>query len=897
VIGSRLAHYDILDLLGRGGMGEVYRARDTKLGREVAVKLLPEDFAADADRLARFNREAKVLAALNHPNLAQIYGLEFDQGRHFLVMELAEGDDLSAIIKRGPVACEDAVAIAQQIAAGLEEAHERGITHRDLKPANIKVSKDGKVKVLDFGLAQALAGETTGEEESSSAMTLTAAMTRHGLILGTAAYMSPEQARGKPVDRRADIWAFGVVLFEMLSGQRLFDGETITDTLAEVIKQEPDWQKLPPDTPAHVERVLRRCLVKDPSRRLRDIGEARIRLVEVPEESGVLRSDVLAPDAEVSRRGWRPWLPWALLAISVAALAAVVALRPWSGEPAPRLHLAVPVPDDKTFVLDGSAPAYPVISPDGKAVVFAARSADDPVSRLYLRPLDAAQAYALDGTEKAQYPFWSPDSRSIGFFVTDQGLKKIAVGGGPAQTICAASNGKGGSWNQDGTIIFAPTHNAPLHRVAAAGGESVALTNLAADSSFNSHRHPQFLPDGKHFLYLARSGQSGPSGELRVGSLDGGKEKVLTHVSEAGFYASGYLLFVNQQTLFAQPLDLGALELRGEPKPLVEDVLTLTSGAATSTFSVSRNGVLTYLRGKEGSICKLVWLDRDGHETGQLGDEALYEDVVFSPDGQSVAVTVRDATAGTRDVWVYEIARNLRTRLTSDPADDNFPVWAPDGKTVYFASNRGNAAVRSIYRVEVGGTGEATLVFQSGGIDLIPSSCSPDGRHLTVMTVDPTNLYDSCVLDLTGTPTLSVLRRTSFEEGAGVFSPDGRWVIYWSTESGRGQVYLAPYPAGTPVRQVSVESGTWSAWRRDQREIFCLRESGVYDAVPVEIAGDDVRLGKPQMLFTHSTPNIDGREVQPTPDGERFLAIMSNASAPPGYADVVFDWPSLLKTK
>ncbi len=881
--GQKLAHYVIGEKIGKGGMGEVYRAQDTVLGRDVAVKILPPEFAADGERLARFQREAKVLASLHHPNIASIFGFEQAPECTFLVMELVEGEDLSEILRRGPLPVDEAVDVARQIAEGLEEAHEKGIIHRDLKPANVKRTPDGKVKVLDFGLARAYAGQTAGEGQLTSAPTMTAAMTLAGTVMGTAAYMSPEQARGKEMDRRTDIWAFGVILFEMLTGRQLFAGETASDTMAGILKSEPAWEALPPGLPFQVERVLRRCLAKEPRQRLRDIGEARVRLEDPDSESG-LHTGALAAVADTGRR-WPRLLPWAVAALGLAAAAWFALGRGGGGAERPVMHLAMPAPDAAVFAVSGSYPGLPVVSPTGKHIVFSAKFADGSV-QLFVRGLDSGRAVALDGTRNAQYPFWSPDGQWIAFFDRTEGLKKIMVGGGPTQTICTAGNGKGGSWNTAGEIVFAPEYNASLQVVAAVGGQPRTITAVEKDEGFDSHRHPQFLPDGRRFLYLAR-GAGGRDSELRLADLDGGAPQVIMKLPNMAQYASGHLLFMNQQTLMAQPFDAATGTLGGTPVPVAEDVMII-QGAAKGAFAASDEGTLIFLRGKAEIDASLSWLDRKGNETGVVGDRGDYSSAVLSPDGRRAVLTVTDRAAGTDDLWIMEIERNFRTRLTNNPADEAYPVWRPDGKAVYFVSDRSGKF--NVYSKEIGGTGEADLVLEAPAAILL-WACSPDGTTLLYSTSGEGTGLDLWAADLTRRDEPRLLRRSPEDDGAARFSPDGRWVSYWSDEPGSGQTYLAPWPRMTPISQVSTTTGTWSYWRADGREIVFQEEGGRVQAAALSFNGDEVRIGLPETLFDHAPVKLEGPWLDMAADGERFLSVNSVASDPPAFCDLVIGWP------
>ena len=798
MIGTTLLHFRITDKLGAGGMGEVWRAEDTKLGREVALKVLPDEFAQDPDRMARFEREAKVLASLNHPNIATLYGLEtaIPSGTEtgtgsspepqapspkpqapspttFLAMELVEGEDLSERIKRGPVPVEEAVAIALQIAEALEAAHEQGIVHRDLKPANIKLNKDEVVKVLDFGLAKAWETET-GDSSLSLSQTLTQHATAAGVILGTAAYMSPEQARGKKVDRRADIWSFGVVLWEMLSGQKLFEGETVSDVLAAVLTREFELDALPPNTTVPVKRMLSRCLTRDPKTRLQWIGDARLELMDEDGEENLPGEAVTT-----EKRGrFLPWLTAAILAV-VAAMATVVALR--NPAPAARsFRFSIPPPEGSLYHLDGLGPGPVALSPDGSRIVFSIRNQDDAV-RLCVRRLDAVEIECLEGTEGAQYPFWSPDGDEIGFFTRiSSDLKVIPADGGVARTLAPSRNGKGGTWNRDGVIVFTPDSNTPLFAVPAEGGEPRQLTTLDEERGDNSHRHPFFLPDGRRFLYLARSVRGSDANQVMVGSLDGDPDVEIMKSPAASLFAAGHLLYLRGTDLMTRPFDAERLAFTGDERELADGLMIIT-GAARGVFSAT-DEVLTFQRGKAETSSELVWLDRNGNRMGVLGDVASYFSLTISPDGTRVAVPVTDNTTGTHDLWIYDVERDLRSRITFNDGEDLVPVWSPDGRELFFTSNREGPL--KVYRLALDESAEPEFVFGAER-SVFASSISPDGNRLLLVAQGETSANDLLILDLERGGEPEVFRNTRFDEEHAVFSPDGRWIAYTSNESGR----------------------------------------------------------------------------------------------------------------
>jgi Tol biopolymer transport system component len=872
-----LSRYRLVEKLGEGGMGVVWKAVDTSLDREVAVKILPDLFSSDPDRLARFEREAKLLASLNHPAIATVHGLEEADGIRFLVMELVPGEDLAARIARGPIPLDEALPIARQIAEALEAAHESGVVHRDLKPANVQVGPDGKVKVLDFGLAKALAPEPTpGEGDASLSPTLTAAGTAAGIILGTAAYMAPEQAKGAPVDRRADIWAFGVMLLEMLTGQQPFRSDNVSETLAAVILKAPELSELPPETPADLRRLLGRCLERDPRERLRDIGEARIRLrrlIEAPEATAV------EPPPEAAVAPARPWLRWAVVALALAVGLAGGYLAGRAVRPTGMLYGSLLPPAGEMFHLSSQGPGPAVVSPDGTKVAFAARDGEGRV-RLFVRPLDAEAPYVLTGTDGAQYPFWSPDSRFVAFFSqVDHNLKKIDVSGGPPLILCAAPDGKGGSWGDGGVILFAPSSDTAIFRVPASGGEPQAVTELAPGSEYDSHRHPRFLPGGRSFLFLGRVPGRGSEHAILAGSLDGGEPRLVLRAPTQVEYADGRLLFLRGQTLMAQPFDPSRLELTGEPAPVASGVLKL-AGAAVAVFSASRDGVLVYQTGDRGAGVALEWHDRDGGHATPLDEHRAFREVRISPDTRSAAVTI--AEAETCDIWIYDLASGVRTRFTYDPADDIHPVWTPGGESLVFASKRGGHY--DLYRKSVGGTGGAELILKNDA-DKRPSDVSPDGSLVTYMQEG-----DLWTVRLSGEEEPLRLTETPSVEVSAVFSPDGRWLAYLSDESEEYEIYVAPFPDMGRRWQVSSEHGVYPLWRADGREIVYQDYSGQLHAVAVDGTGGTFLIGGSETLLRTTSPEPDGSFYSATPDHRRFLTISAEEVMASEAVTVVHGW-------
>jgi len=896
--GTHVGPYEILSAIGAGGMGEVYRARDPKLGRDVAIKVLPESFARDADRMARFQREAKVLASLNHPNIATIHGLEDSGDTHALVMELVEGPTLADRIKAGPIPVDEAVRIARQIADALEYAHERGIIHRDLKPANVKVSNDDTVKVLDFGLAKALEGDPSSIDISTSP-TISRMATMQGVLLGTAAYMSPEQAKAKSVDRRADIWAFGCVLYEMLTGKQAFTGETVTDTLASIIKEEPDLATLPAATPMRVRVLLQRCLQKDPKQRLRDIGDARISLDEVLSGAPEAAS---APATLVSRQKVRERFAWAAAAVFFLAaigLGAVVYLYRGLGEIGPARFFVYP-PEKGTFDFGANVVGWAggMISPDGRRIAFTARDASGKVL-IWIRPLDTLAPQALHGTDEGAFPFWSPDSQSLGFFAQGK-LKRIDVAGGPVQTLCDAPVGRGGTWSRGGVILFAPNTGGPLYRVSSAGGDPVAVTK--ASQGLASHRFPSFLPDGRHFLYLEAKGPNQISGVF-VGALDSSESKRLVAADSNALYSSsGVLLFIRQGTLLRQSFDTKSLELAGDPIPVTEQVGV--GGGGVGAFSVSENGVLVYRHGPASTgIVQLAWFDRTGKTLGAVGAPGLYRGVDVSRDGQHIAVHRGDGSGG--DIWLFDSARlGTMLRLTFDASQDNsMPIWSPDGSRIVFGSLRDGKW--GLYQKSANGTGRDELLVESD-LPKVPMSWSPDGKFIVYWVRDvKTGRSDEWILPLAGDRKPFAFLQAPFDQMWPQISPDGKWIAYGSDETGTLEIYVRPFPSGEGKWQVSTHGGLFPRWRRDGKELFYMgsASSGKIISVRVDPAGPGFEYGSPSELFDSGYFNflspVPYHTFAVSPDGQQFLIprpeSMVGQDAASAPIIVVLNWAAGLK--
>jgi len=877
-VGARVGSYEILAPIGKGGMGEVYRARDSKLKREVAIKVLPEAFSGDRERMARFHREAEVLASLNHPNIAQIYGVE----EHALVMELVPGETLQS-----PLPVATALHYAKQIAEALEAAHEKGIIHRDLKPANVKVTPDGVVKVLDFGLAAVVPNSALPSGDPEDSPTLTMPATRVGEILGTAAYMSPEQACGRPVDKRADIWSFGVVLFEMLSGKRLFQGETVSHTLAEVLNAPIDFNQLPRDTPQAIRGLLRRCLERNARSRLRDIGEARI-LVEDILRGG--SGDVAHLHGGNNQRLRPVWLP---LAGMVAIVLLFTLWTPWRATPptAASVRLSAYLGANVSLI-NRAASADALLSPDGSLLAFLASNATGDGAQLYIRPLNQLQATPLQGTEGAYGPFFSPDGQWLAFF-SGRSLKKIRVSGGAVETLCEAPDARGGTWAEDGTIIMspnvAPIPNAVLHRVSSGGGKAEPFTSFADGEV--TQRYPQVLPGGHSVLFTSsKTIGAFDDAAIVVLNLKTGARKVVLNGGYHGRYlSSGHLVYLHKGTLFAVPFDLDGLEAKGQPVPVIEGIMSnsLSGGAEVA---ISASGALVYVPGPTvGGQSPIHWLDRTGNLTLLRATPANWANLQFSPDGNRLAMEIVD---GQEDIWVSDWARDTLTRITSDPASDRKPVWTPDGRRIAFASTRGSSPAPNLYWQLADGTGEATRLTISNNLQL-PGSWHPDGKVLAFEELNPKTGYDLMLLPMAGdersgwkpgTPT--VFLSSTFAEREPAFSPDGRWIAYSSTETGRQEVYVRPFPGPGSRWQVSTTGGAFPTWSRSKHEL--IYNSGQLTVVPYSVEGDSFRAGTPSPWPNGRTQARGSTPVFGLhPDGQRLALRPATQSLGNGKTDHV----------
>jgi eukaryotic-like serine/threonine-protein kinase len=879
-------------------MGEVYRATDTNLKRAVAIKVLPALVAADAERLARFQREAEVLASLNHPNIAAIYGLERSGATTALVMELVEGPTLADRIAQGAIPIDEALPIAKQIAEALEAAHEQGIIHRDLKPANIKVRSDGTVKVLDFGLAKAMEppGAMSPSMSMSPTITTPALMTGAGMILGTAAYMSPEQARGKAVDKRADIWAFGAVLFEMLTGKRAFPGEDLTDTLAAVAKLDPPWDAIGAGVPARLRQVLRVCLQKDPKQRAQAIGDVRLVL------EGAF--DVPAPAPQPSAEALGTTLHWrsptvgaaALALILVTAVATWVLKPPASERPAPLRRFTISTGQAPVSI--GTRNRDMAITPDGSRLIYFAGLGTD--RQLYIRALDALEGTPIRQADRFFEPFVSPDGRWVGF--NDEAalmLRKMPIAGGPPVTITAVGRELlGATWGPDDTIVFATTEpGTGLQRVPAGGGTPTVLTTPDKARGEIKHAWPEFLPGGRAVLYTIQSGERGEDFQIAVIDIQSGDTKILVPSgSSPRFSPSGHLVYAAENTIRAVPFDPVRLEVLGDPIPLAESVLVKRSSGAAD-FSVAADGTLVYIAAGAGGLQRrLVWAERGGARRPINAPPRAYTTLRISPDGTRVALATRDQQS---DIWIWDFARETLTRLTTDPSNDFAPIWTRDGRRIVFSSSRVTPSALFVQAAD--GTGGTERLIE-GAEALAPNTFSPDGKRLIFRADTSTATgQDLRMLVLDGERRITPLIQTPFDERNADISPDGKWLGFQSNESGTDEVYVRPFPDVESGRwQVSKRGGFHPAWAPNGRELFYVAADGRLMAVDVRSQGG-FAVGVPRMLvdggfYFNLVPQ--GRSYDVSPDGTRFLLIEApntGTQADTAGLTVVLNWQQELK--
>ena len=901
LIGRQLGPYTIVAPLGAGGMGEVYRARDIKLGREVAIKMLPPHFTADAERRSRFAREARLLATLNHPHIGAIYGLEETDGVTALVLELVEGPTLADRLADGPLPIADALAIARQIAEALDAAHEKGIVHRDLKPANIVLqsaanaagvpSGDTRAKVLDFGLAKTMAvGLAGGDLAERAPGSLDG--TAEGRILGTPTYMSPEQARGQAVDKRTDIWAFGCVLFEMLAGRPAFDGATVSDTFVSILEREPDWAVLPADTPVLIRTLLDRCLRKDPRRRLHDIADAVIEIDDRTPPLATSSNAAAVPAPAVAPRRNRERFAWIVAAAFAVVSCAMVVLYLRVVPPAAG-SFEFPIAPPENWVFETGNPKTFEISPDGRQVAAAAYSQG--VTMLWVRPIANPRWRQLPWTQGARGPFWSPDSQSLGFFAGGK-LKKIGVNGGSPETVAdAPESGQGqvfsGAWNREGVILFGEGANS-IRKVGPGVGNPAPATTFGKGET--AHRWPSFLPDGQHFLYLALG--SGTS-ELRVGALGSPETASLGPADGNAVYASGYLLLVRGGRLMAHPFDTDARRFTGDPLVVAESI-TGTGPSRPGQFSISAAGVLGFVRDVR-PMAQLTWIDRTGNKVGTAGGPGLYLNLDLSYDERRVAVSdlkeTFDSVPASRDIWLLDLAGDgPAKRLTTDAAFEYDPAWSPDGSQVAFNSSRIGEKY-SLWVRRSDASGEDELLVKSSG-NIYAPHWSADGRLLMYSEQGPSASSDLWTLPLSGDRQPKVFLQTPFNEGSAVFSPDGRWVAYESDASGRREIHVCAFPGGKEQIPISRDGGRAPRWRDDGRELFFLGLDGRLMAARIEGA-QGFHATLPQPLFQTGITANNNHPYTAARNGQKFLVPVFREVPGSTPITVVVNWEAAALAK
>jgi Tol biopolymer transport system component len=885
--GTKLGPYEIQSPLGAGGMGEVYRAKDTRLERAVAIKILPAQVSSDPVRKQRFEREARTISNLNHPNICTLHDIGSQDGVDYLVMECVEGETLAKRLEKGPLPLDQVLKYGAQIADALDKAHRAGIVHRDLKPGNIMLTAAG-AKLLDFGLAKPATPLVSGVTLTAAA-TQTTPVTQEGTVVGTFQYMSPEQVEGKDLDGRSDIFSLGAVLYEMLTGQRAFQGKSQLSVASAILEKEPaPLSAIKPMTPPALEHAIRRCVAKEPEERWQTARDLSLELKWIAEPGALPRVGVRAARSVAKRE-------LAMVAALVAAAATAIvfgvlyARRPAEEKMVAKAYIK-PMPNS-SLIYSGTAAGF-ALSPDGRTLAYVATTPDGK-SALWVRPIDSGQAQILAGTDGATYPFWSPDSRFIAFFAGGK-LKKIEPAGGPAFVICNASDGRGGSWNREGDILFAPSVSASIYRVSATGGAISPITTLDASKGETTHRWPYFLPDGRHFLYFTGSVFS-PRESLRnsvmVGSLDSKESRFLLHSHTNAIYASGQILFMRQSTLMAQPFDLGRMKLIGEAVAIA-DRLEEGRSVAKGLFSASENGLLTYVEGSGGADRQLLWFDRGGKQVGEIPGTDSYAGVRIAPDGKKVAYYLDSSGY---DVWNYDLTRGVKTPLTfgSGSAQGNlYPVWSPDGRRVIFTSYRDEKY--GLYMKPSDGSGPEELLL--GGIERIrfPTDWSPNGKFLTYIE-GALGGWAIWMLPLEGRDKPYLLHKSEFSEREASFSPDGKWLAYCSNESGVYRVYVVAFPGPGGKWQVSPDGGCGPRWRRDGKEIFYLSLDNKLMASEVNAGGSSFRVGATRALFATRAYGVFGK-FDASADGQRFL-IPYETEQPNAAITLVVNWDARLAKK
>ncbi len=885
--GTQLGPYRIESPAGAGGMGEVYKAKDVRLDRTVAIKILPAQVASDPDMKLRFEREAKAISSLNHPNICTLHDIGHHEGVDYLVMEYLEGESLANRLLKGPLPVPELLAIAMQIAEALDKAHRQGLVHRDLKPGNIMLTKGG-AKLLDFGLAKLQ--EVAGVVQGVSGITRTTPLTGEGAIIGTLQYMAPEQLEGKEADARSDIFAFGAILYEMITGRRAFEGNSQASLIASIIKEQPrpiiDTQPL---SPPMLERVIRQCLEKDPEHRWHTAGDLKRALLWINEGG----SQVGVPLQVSVRRKARERVLWAaagVLAVATAAMAWMLFMQPAPEKPVARFAIG----QDARF----ASVTWPLISPDGKTLAFQARDTAG-TFMIWVRPINSLDPYPLVGTEESRRPFWSPDSKYLAFFDNRNQLKRIPVGGGPTQFICEAQRGADGTWGSSGIILFDGAFADSICQVPAAGGPVTFATVINRAGGETGHSWPSFMPDGKHFLFLSFSDSVSAGDEtlLMVGNIESEETKKLgISDSRAVYHPSGHILYRKDKILVAHPFDADKLEFTGDPIPVANDV---TSASERALFSVSDGGQLVYLRGTAESAREIVVCDRDGKELRRIGAPERYENIALSPDGKRLAYDVTGENLTTADIWVRDLERDVSSRLTFDPGIDAWPVWNPDGASIYFTSNRRggtNSNGWDLYRRQANGIGDDQRITVNDSMGVLTQSLSTDGKTMIVMSA--TGGADIHRVDLESGAIEPLLTSQFFERWA-TLSPNGRYLAYTCNESGRPEIYVRELSPTGGKWQVSSNRGRMPQWRADGKELFFVNYESDFLAVPVNLEGG-LSFGQPKILFNrpyYFEASASHASYQVSKDGLEFLIITTESRSGTAEFVVVQNWLEELKER
>jgi serine/threonine protein kinase len=900
---SKLGPYEVIAPLGAGGMGEVYRARDTRLERTVAIKVLPQHLSSNPELKQRLEREAKAISSLNHPHICTLYDIGSQDGVDFLVMEYLEGETLDRRIQRGALPLDEVIILAIALANALDKAHRKGILHRDLKPGNVMLTKNGP-KLLDFGLAKTTLGMSGSSETGAltpSTPTMTIAsfggtatpMTEKGSLLGTFQYMAPEVLQGAEADARSDIFSFGCMLYEMVTGRRAFEGKSQFSVLGAILDKEPERiSSVLPTSPARLDETVRRCLAKNPDERYGCMHDVAIQLKAVAETT----SRPEPPTKVAEKPSAKSWPAWAAAGIAaVVALGFAAAYLSVYNRPGPVVQTSILPPTGVSFVTMVPSAGPAVLAPDGSRLAFSARD-DKGKVLLYIRPLGSVTTQALAGTEEATYPFWSPDSRQVGFFGGGK-LKIVSASGGPVQNLCEAASARGGAWSSKGVIVFAPRVTGPLQRISVSGGTPEPASKLDTSSVENSHRWPFFLPDGEHFLYWGRSSVAVQQQVLKLSSLGSLDAKIVAKGVATATYASGYLLFLREQTLLAQSFDARHFQLTGEPVVVAEHV-AINANTGAPIFSASQTGNLVYQSSDATGSWDLLWYTRDGKQTGSVTQQDRYYYPALSPDGSRLAASLFNGVQGTSDIWIFDLKRATRTRLTFNPGTQIRAVWSADGKTLFYAANR--TGKYQIYSRAADGSGSEQIVVESKDADSLPESVSSDGRYLifyaafTAANDDPAGSAIRALSLSGGGAPFTVLQNTFRNVGPAI-SPNGKWILYQSDESSRYEIYITPFPGGGAKWQVSTNGGVDAQWRGDSKELYFLDPSDNLMAVDVETSGGAPRLGTPHALFQALGVQRQVGSYVASSDGKKFLINSGNAKEGTEPLTLVLNWPALVK--